>query len=201
VAVTKTHPPEVVQEALAAGLKSVGENKVQEAKAKREALDGDPATWHLLGHLQGNKAKIAARTFDWIQSIDSLEIAQLLNRFAEEESRHLRVLLQVNISGENTKYGISPDALSALSLEVNNLSRLELRGLMTMAPYTLEIEKTRPVFAGLREARDRVEKETGLLLPDLSMGMSGDFPVAIEEGATLIRLGTALFGQRSPPVA
>ena len=197
VAVTKTFPPSVVTEALAAGLYHLGENKVQEARTKREAT-GERGQWHLIGHLQTNKVKVAARIFDWVESVDSLELATLLNESAAEQGRHLKVLLQVNISGEGTKCGVSPDEAPRLVEAINPLSHLELRGLMTIAPFCVEIEKTRPVFAGLRELRDKVEDQTGLHLPDLSMGMSHDYLIAIEEGATMIRVGSALFGSRPP---
>ncbi len=195
VAVTKTFPPEVVTAALQIGLNHLGENKVQEAKAKKAIL-GEGGIWHLIGHLQTNKAKIAARLFDWIESVDSLEVAQILSHAAQEEARQLKVLLQVNVSGEGTKSGVSPQGATALLEQINSLPNLELRGLMTIAPFYIEVEKTRPVFAELRLLRDRLESQTGLHLPDLSMGMSHDFEVAIEEGATIIRLGSILFGSR-----
>lgn len=196
VAVTKTHPPETVAEALACQLYHLGENKVQEARAKQEVL-GTRGVWHLIGHLQTNKAKLAARVFDWVESVDSEELAQLLSRAAQEESRHLKILLQVNVSGEGTKFGLRPGEVAALAEKVNALPHLELRGLMTMAPFYEEAEKTRPVFAALRELRDQVQTQTGLHLPDLSMGMSQDFEIAVEEGSTIVRLGTVLFGVRA----
>jgi len=184
IAVTKTHPPETVLEAVAAGLERIGENKVQEARAKQEET-GHRGEWHLIGHLQSNKVKYVPPLFDWVHSIDSLEIAQAL-----------KVLLQVNPSGEKTKFGVPPDLAAAAAEEINRLPALELRGLMMLAPYYEEVERTRPHFAALRETRDRLEKETGLILPELSMGMSSDFEVAIEEGSTMVRLGTILFGPR-----
>jgi PLP dependent protein len=198
VAVTKTHPPETVAEAFDHQLFHVGENKVQEARAKQEVL-GSRGVWHLIGHLQTNKAKLAAKVFDWVESVDSEELAQLLSRAAQEESRHLQVLLQVNVSGEGTKFGLRPSETAALAEKVNALPHLELRGLMTMAPFYEEVEKTRPVFAALRGLRDQVQMQTGLHLPDLSMGMSQDFEIAVEEGSTIVRLGTVLFGARQKP--
>ena len=195
VAVTKTHSPEVVEEALRAGLTEIGENKVQEAKAKKEIV-GDRGSWHLIGHLQSNKAKLAVRIFDWIESLDSWELAQTLNEAAQHESRHLKVLLQINVSGEGTKFGVPPESAPSLVEKINQLSHLELRGLMTIAPFYVDAEKTRPVFAALRTLRDQLEVQTGLHLPDLSMGMSHDFGIAIEEGATIIRLGSVIFGSR-----
>ena len=195
IAVTKTHPPETVLEAVAAGLERIGENKVQEARAKQEET-GHRGEWHLLGHLQSNKVKYVPPLFDWVHSIDSLEIAQALSAQAREAGRHLKVLLQVNPSGEKTKFGVPPELAAAAAEAINGLPSLELRGLMMLAPYYEEVERTRPHFAALRETRDRLEKETGLILPELSMGMSSDFEVAIEEGSTMIRLGTILFGPR-----
>jgi pyridoxal phosphate enzyme (YggS family) len=195
VGVTKTHPPETVQAALRAGLVHIGENKVQEAAAKREII-GHRGTWHMIGHLQKNKVKQAARIFDWVDSVDSLELARALNDAAHEAGKKINVLLQVNTSGESSKFGIKPDAAASLAEQINALPRLTLRGLMTMAPFYEDAERTRPCFAALRECRDAVEKSTGLSLPELSMGMSNDFLVAVEEGATQVRLGTALFGPR-----
>jgi len=195
IAVTKTHPPETVLEAVAAGLERIGENKVQEARAKQEET-GHRGEWHLIGHLQSNKVKVVPPLFDWVHSIDSLEIAQALSAQAREAGRHLKVLLQVNPSGEKTKFGVPPELAAAAAVAINGLPSLELHGLMMLAPYYEEVERTRPHFAALRETRDRLEKETGLALPELSMGMSSDFEVAIEEGSTMVRLGTILFGPR-----
>jgi pyridoxal phosphate enzyme (YggS family) len=195
IAVTKTHPPEAVLAAVAAGLTQIGENKVQEARAK-QAETGQRGEWHLIGHLQSNKVKYVPALFDWVHSLDSLEIAAALDERAREEGKKLKVLLQVNPSGEITKFGVPPEKAAALAEAVNALPSLELRGLMMLAPYYEEVERTRPHFAALRETRDRLEKETGLVLPELSMGMSSDFEIAIEEGSTFLRLGTILFGQR-----
>lgn len=194
VAVSKTQPAEAVQEAMRAGVTHFGENKVQEARGKIESLGR--GVWHLIGHLQTNKAKDAVRLFDFIDSVDRLDLAEEINQRAEVIGKTQNVLLQVNIAGESTKFGCSPEAALALAEKINALSRLALHGLMTIAPYSPEAEKSRPHFAGLRILRDKIESETGLQLPVLSMGMSGDFIVAIEEGSTSVRIGTALFGQR-----
>ncbi|QSR83844.1 YggS family pyridoxal phosphate-dependent enzyme [Methylacidimicrobium sp. B4] len=195
IAATKSHPPEVLAALFALGIQDVGENRVQEAAAKREVL-GSKGTWHFIGHLQKNKANTAAHLFDWVQSLDSLELAQALSRGAAILGRRISVLIQVNISGERSKFGAPSDAAQALAREVNALSGLELHGFFTIAPFTEDPEASRPIFAGLRTLRDRVEKETGLALPVLSMGMSHDFMIAIEEGSTMIRIGTALLGPR-----
>jgi pyridoxal phosphate enzyme (YggS family) len=194
VAVSKTHPAEAVQEALRAGVTRFGENKVQEARSKIEELGR--GVWHLIGHLQTNKAKEAVRLFDSIDSVDRLDLAQELNLRAEAQAKIQNVLLQVNIAGESTKFGCAPEAARALAETLNALPRLTLRGLMVIAPYAPEAEKSRPHFAALRELRDQIQADTGLQLPVLSMGMSGDFAVAIEEGSTSVRIGTALFGER-----
>ncbi len=194
LAVSKTQPLDILQEAMQAGVMAFGENKVQEARGKIESLGR--GTWHLIGHLQSNKARDAVRLFDSIDSVDRLDLAQEINHRADTMGKTQNVLLQVNIAGESTKFGCGPDAARGLAEAINALPRLSLRGLMTIAPFTPDPEKSRPHFAGLRELRDRLEKETGLHLPVLSMGMSGDFAVAIEEGSTCVRIGTALFGVR-----
>jgi len=194
LAVSKTQPVEVIQEALRAGITLLGENKVQEARGKIEALGR--GVWHLIGHLQSNKAKEAVRLFDSIDSVDRADLAGEINHRAEALGKIQNVLLQVNIAGESTKFGCAPDAARALAEAMNALPRLSLRGLMAIAPYSPEPEKSRPHFAGLRRLRDKIEADTGLRLPVLSMGMSGDFAVAIEEGSTCVRIGTALFGER-----
>jgi len=194
LAVSKTQPAEAIQEAIRVGITHFGENKVQEARGKIDELGR--GVWHLIGHLQSNKVKEAVRLFDSIESVDRADLAQEINHRAEDLGKIQSVLLQVNIAGESTKFGCAPDAARALAEAINNLPRLSLHGLMTIAPYSPEPEKSRPHFAGLRELRDRVEADTGLRLPVLSMGMSGDFAVAIEEGSTCVRIGTALFGER-----
>lgn len=194
VAVSKTQPVAAIQEAMRAGVIRFGENKVQEARPKIEELGR--GAWHLIGHLQSNKARDAVRLFDFIDSVDRTELAEAINLRAEVFGKTQNVLLQVNIAGESTKFGCAPEAARALAEKINSLPRLALRGLMTIAPFTPDAENSRPHFAGLRELRDQIQKDTGLHLPVLSMGMSGDFAVAIEEGATQVRVGTALFGER-----
>lgn len=194
IAVSKTQTAAAVQEALRAGITHLGENKVQEARGKIEEVGR--GTWHLIGHLQSNKAKDAVRLFDSIDSVDRLDLAQEIDHRAEALGKTQNVLLQVNIAGESTKFGCAPEAAPDLAEKMNGLPRLALRGLMTIAPFSPDPEKSRPHFAALKTLRDRIEAETGLRLPVLSMGMSGDFTVAIEEGATDVRVGTALFGER-----
>ncbi len=194
IAVSKTHPAEAVREALRAGVTHFGENKVQEARGKIETVGR--GLWHLIGHLQSNKVRDSVRYFDSIDSVDRSELAEEIDRRAEAAGKIQNVLLQVNIAGESTKFGCAPESARALAETINALPRLSLRGLMTLAPYSPDPEKSRPHFAGLRRLRDQIETDTGLRLPVLSMGMSGDFAVAIEEGATAVRIGTALFGER-----
>ena len=194
IAVSKTHPTEAVQEALRAGVTLFGENKVQEARVKIEELGR--GIWHLIGHLQSNKVKDAVRLFDSIDSVDRLDLATEINLRADAHGKTQNVLLQVNVAGESTKFGCPPESARKLAEEINALPRLTLRGLMLIAPFSPEVERSRPHFAALRELRDQIQTDTGLDLPVLSMGMSGDFAVAIEEGATCVRVGTALFGER-----
>jgi hypothetical protein len=188
VAVTKTFSPEAIRAAFAAGLSEFGENRVQEAKAKIETLaDLKPVTWHMIGRLQGNKAKVASGLFDIIHSIDSVKLTEVLSRRAE---RKIPILLEVNVSGEATKAGFSESELVAAVERISQLPNLEIKGLMTMAPYVEDPEEVRPVFRRLRQLRD------SLGLEHLSMGMTDDFEVAIEEGATMVRIGRAIFGER-----
>jgi pyridoxal phosphate enzyme (YggS family) len=194
LAVSKTQPVAAIQEAMRAGLTHFGENKVQEARGKIDELGR--GVWHLVGHLQRNKVKDAVRLFDSIDSVDRADLAKEIADRADALGKIQNVLLQVNIAGESTKFGCAPDAARALAEAVNGMPRLCLRGLMTIAPYSPDAEKSRPHFAGLRALRDQLEIDTGLRLPVLSMGMSGDFAVAIEEGSTCVRIGTALFGER-----
>ena len=194
VAVSKTQPVENIQQALRAGLLQFGENKVQEGRGKIESIGR--GVWHLIGHLQTNKVREAVRLFDFIDSVDRLDLAEEIARRAEIIGKVQKVLLQVNIAGESAKFGCAPASARALAEAINALPRLALQGLMTIAPYSSEPEKSRPHFSGLRELRDNIEDETGLRLPVLSMGMSGDYAVAIDEGSTSIRIGTALFGER-----
>ncbi len=198
LAVTKSQPPEVVTDAARLGLTLFGENKVQEARAKIPLCPGR-LRWHFIGHLQTNKCRDAAALFEMVQSIDSLALAQELNKRAEQASRTIPVLLEVNIVGEASKFGYKPERLVAELAQLNALPRLEIHGLMTIPPYSPLPEKVRPVFRRLRELKAECEQKLGAPLPHLSMGMSGDFEVAIEEGATMVRIGTALFGERAKP--
>jgi len=195
VAVTKSHGPEAVRAAVAAGLTDVGENRVQEAMEKQEALAGVRVDWHLIGTLQRNKARHAAGRFALIHSVDRLDLAAELDRRAAEGSRQA-VLVQVNCSDEPQKGGVEPGGVPALLDALGGFARLEVRGLMTMSALTDDVAEQRRAFRRLRELRDAGER-SGHRLPELSMGMSGDFPVAVEEGATMIRLGTLLFGERT----
>lgn len=196
VAVTKTHPVEAVRAAFEAGLGDVGENRVQEALAKQEAAAGLPVTWHLIGTLQRNKARHAAGAFGMIHSVDRADLARELDR-RTPETRTQDVLVQVNCSGEAQKGGVEPDALWSLLDAIRGCPRLAVRGLMTMAAYEAEEPELRRTFAQLRQLRDEGSSR-GWPLTELSMGMSDDYPIAVEEGATMLRLGTALFGARTP---
>ena len=196
VAVSKTHPPEAIHQALDAGQLIFGESRVQEARAKILQLPSR-LRWHFIGHLQKNKVRHALPLFELIHSIDSLELAGDVNRIAEEAGAFPRVLLEVNVAGEATKFGFTPERVREHMEMLLGLRRLQIEGLMTIAPFAPEAELSRPYFAALRELRDGLQKEFRVPLPRLSMGMSGDFAVAIEEGATLVRVGTAIFGKRS----
>jgi pyridoxal phosphate enzyme (YggS family) len=194
VAVTKTHGPEAIRSAVAAGLRDVGENRVQEALQKQQALENLSVEWHLIGTLQRNKARNAVGRFALIHSIDRADLAAELDRRATEGDRQ-RVLVQVNCSAEPQKGGVSPESLPALLDHLQTLGRLEVQGLMTMSALTDDQVEQRRSFRLLRELRDSAER-SGHRLPELSMGMSGDYAIAVEEGATMIRLGTVLFGAR-----
>jgi pyridoxal phosphate enzyme (YggS family) len=194
VAVSKTIPPATIREAVSAGVKILGENRVQEAREKIEALPG-AAEWHLIGHLQTNKAKLAVGLFDCIHSLDSVRLTQELGRHAEEAGRRLRCLVEVNLGEEAQKSGVDAAEVRPLLEAARQLPRLSVQGLMTIPPFLPDPESARPFFRRLRDLRDRLESD-GWTLPDLSMGMSHDFEVAIEEGATLVRIGTAIFGSR-----
>ena len=189
LAVTKTVPPERVDAALAAGITVFGENKVQEAKSKIP-LVSSRARWHFIGDLQSNKARDAVELFELIHSVDSVKLATELNRWADRAGKTQPILLEVNLAGEARKSGVKPEDLPATLAQINQLPRLEVRGLMAVPPYCEEAEKVRPYFRRLRELRD------ANALRELSMGMSHDFEIAIEEGATIIRIGTAIFGER-----
>ena len=197
VAVVKTVPVAVVGEALALGVRELGENRVQEADAHVEALGRTAGHWHMVGHLQRNKAGRAAELFDRVHSLDGVEIARALSRCAERTGRTVRALIEVNVGGEASKFGVAPGALTALLEQALALPGLAVDGLMTVAPLTERPEQARPHFARLRELREAAARSLGRELPELSMGMSADFEVAVEEGATMVRVGTALFGARS----
>lgn len=192
LAVSKTKPPEAVREAAECGLRLFGENRVQEAQSKIPMCPHG-LEWHLIGHLQTNKAKIAARFFQMIHSVDSLKLLQALDASA---GTTLPVLLQVNVSGESAKFGMKPEEVAGVIDAVNQMQKVEVHGLMTIPPFSPDPEKTRVHFTNLRELRDRLQDETGTPLPELSMGMSHDLEVAIEEGSTWVRIGTDLFGGR-----
>lgn len=200
IAVTKGVEAGVIKKASTLGLNEFGENRVQEAEKKVSGLQLQAASgkirWHLIGHLQKNKARIAVELFDLIQSVDSLELAEAINRHAEKKGKVQRILIQVKLSDEESKYGISKDNVLSLFERIGGLRNLRPEGLMTIPPFFDDPEKVRPYFRELREIRAEAEKE-GSGLPELSMGMSNDFEVAIEEGATMVRIGTAIFGERN----
>ena len=195
VAVTKTHGPEAVRAAAAAGLDAVAENRVPEALGKQDACTDIVIDWHLIGTLQRNKVRQIAGRFALIHSVDRLDLAQEIGRRAGD-GRRQPILVQVNCSGEPQKGGVEPDALEPLLAGIQSLPSLALHGLMTMAEFSDDESVQRSAFARLRTLRDQMTSR-GFALPELSMGMSGDFPVAVEEGATMLRLGTALFGARA----
>ncbi|MGB2898799.1 MAG: YggS family pyridoxal phosphate-dependent enzyme [Candidatus Acidiferrum sp.] len=199
IGVSKTHPASAIREAFEAGVRHFGENRVQEWEGKRTGTEGLAATWHLIGHLQSNKAVRAARLFHSIDSVDDLALAQRMDRARVEAGipEKLRVLIEVRVAPEETKSGVETRDLSRLAEEVAGLARLELAGLMCIPPFLEQAEHVRPYFRRLRELRDDLGKTLGLALPVLSMGMSHDFEVAIEEGATEVRVGTGLFGTRT----
>ncbi|MBL7224418.1 MAG: YggS family pyridoxal phosphate-dependent enzyme [Candidatus Brocadiae bacterium] len=194
VAVVKTVDVDTVRALQALGVTDVGENRVQQAQAKREALGGGLGLrWHMIGHLQRNKVRHALPLFEMIHSVDSVRLARAIDERAAGEGRRVPILLQCNTSGEESKFGLSPAALPELLDAILPLEHVAVNGLMTMAPFVADPEETRPGFAALRELADQARVRTGLPLPHLSMGMTQDFEVAIEEGATLVRVGSALF--------
>jgi PLP dependent protein len=196
LAVAKTHPPELIKAAVELGLTLFGENKVQEAKAKIPQCPGK-ARWHFIGHLQSNKCRDVVGLFEMIQSVDSLALAEEIDKRCEQSAKTMPVLLEVNVAGEASKFGYAPEKLLTELKEINTLPKLEIQGLMTVPPWTDDPERARPHFQQLRKLKHQCEQILGAPLPHLSMGMSGDFEVAIEEGATIVRIGTALFGPRS----
>jgi pyridoxal phosphate enzyme (YggS family) len=195
VAVSKGHPPEAIAEAVAAGQTLFGESRVQEARVKIAEAAG-ATRWHFIGHLQKNKVRQALPLFELVESIDSLDLAQAVDRIAGEDGFRPRVLLEVNVAGEGSKHGFSPEALRQALEQLLALPRLQIEGLMAIPPAASDAEDSRPYFVQLRTLRDAIESEFDVRLPALSMGMSGDYAVAVEEGATLVRVGTALFGGR-----
>lgn len=197
MAVCKTVGPERIREALDAGITLFGENYVQEAREKIPSLGG-AAQWHMIGHLQTNKAKYVANLFDWVHSVDRPELARELDKRAARSGRRLNVLMEVNISGEASKNGIAPHQALELARQISVLPAVELRGLMTMPPYSDNPEDARPYFVSLRNLRDEIVQAAipGVSMDELSMGMTDDFEVAIEEGATIVRVGRAIFGER-----
>lgn len=199
LAVSKGMPPEVIREAADCGLAVFGESKVQEAKAKIPLCPGR-LRWQMIGHLQSNKCRDAVHFFELIQSVDSADLAREINKCADKQAKTMPVLLEVNLAGESTKFGFKADQLLAELEAINALPKIEIHGLMMIAPWTPDSEKVRPLFRQLRELKTQCEEKLGAPLPHLSMGMSGDFEVAIEEGATIVRVGTSLFGARSKAV-
>ena len=197
VAVSKTHPAEAVVDAAAKGQTVFGESRVQEARDKIPACPPG-LEWHFIGHLQKNKVRQALPLFGFFHSIDSTALAQAIDRISGETGKPVEGLLEVNVSGEATKYGFTPEQLRAEFAALSKLPHLRIRGLMTMAPYSEKPEEARPVFRALRELRDELQSAHGHPLPELSMGMSGDFAPAIAEGATLVRIGSSIFGSRLP---
>lgn len=199
VAVSKTVEADRVQEAISAGAQILGENYVQEARDKINTLSLNDISWHFIGHLQSNKAKYAVRLFDLIHSVDSFKLAREIDKHAGKIAKRQRVLVQVNISGEATKSGISEEKTVQLVKDISKLENLSIRGLMTMPPFFNAPDRVRPFFAALKilAGRIRAEQIPNVTMDELSMGMTGDFEAAIEEGATLVRVGTAIFGERS----
>ena len=199
LAVTKTVLPEYISRAIDAGITSLGENYVQEAKEKIAVL-GSRAQWHMIGHLQTNKAKYAVNLFDWVHSVDRIDLAEELNKRCRKASKKMNILIEVNVSGEKTKNGIPAEAAIPLIQHISTLESLAVCGLMTMAPYSDHPGHSRPYFTGLRNLRDQIIRADidGVEMNELSMGMTDDFEIAIEEGATIIRIGRAIFGERNP---
>ena len=199
VAVSKTIPSETVKKAIDAGADILGENYIQEARTKFNDLYSYPVSWHFIGHLQTNKAKYAVRIFDLIHSVDSVKLAIELDKQAKKTGKIQNILIQVNVADESTKTGISVQNTLNLVKEISVLKNLAIKGLMTMPPFFNAPEKVRPFFKNLCSLRDQISKEAihNVAMDELSMGMTGDFEVAIEEGATLVRIGTAIFGERN----
>jgi len=199
VAVSKTIPQKRVKEAIDAGVTILGENYVQEAKEKFNALSSFPVSWHMIGHIQTNKAKYAVRLFDLIQTVDSLKLARELDKQAKKIDKIQQILIQVNIGDDPAKSGTTAEETRILIQEISRLENLSIRGLMTMPPFFNSPEKVRPFFSALRDLCDRIRDAgiSNVSMDELSMGMTGDFEAAIEEGATMVRIGTAIFEQRT----
>lgn len=195
VAVSKTHPPEIIREAADCGLTVFGESRVQEARAKIPECPGH-LTWHLVGHLQSNKVRPAVELFDVVHSIDSKKLLGLVDETAKSAGKVINVYLQINVAGESTKYGLSPEDAPAVLEDASSRYNVNLCGLMTIPPLSDNLEKTSQYFKGLRELRDTWQESLGFSIDRLSMGMTHDFELAIEEGATTVRIGTAIFGKR-----
>ncbi|MFH1450839.1 MAG: YggS family pyridoxal phosphate-dependent enzyme [archaeon] len=189
VAVAKGVEIPIIKKAIAAGINSIGENRVQEAEEKKNMIEED-VSWHMIGHLQSNKARLAASIFDWVHSVDTLKLASRLNTMCADLDKKLNILIQVNISGEKTKAGAREETLKPLIEHINKLPHLKLMGLMTMAPHYENPEETRPVFRELLRLKNLYS------LPYISMGMTNDFEVAVEEGANIVRIGRAIFGEK-----
>jgi pyridoxal phosphate enzyme (YggS family) len=198
IAVSKTMPAEVVREAIEAGVTDLGENYIQEASEKFHSLAALPVNWHFIGHLQSNKAKYAVRMFDLIHSVDSLKLAKELDKYAKKNDKIQPVLIQINVAKENSKSGIYVENTLKLVTDISRLDNVAVKGLMTMPPFFNAPDKVRPYFAALRQLRDRIKAENipNITMDELSMGMTGDFEAAIAEGATMVRIGTAIFGER-----
>lgn len=199
VAVSKTHPAEAIRAASAAGLRDFGENRVQEAQPKIQALSDLGVTWHLVGHLQSNKARLARGLFDWVHSVDSFHLAEKLAQAAAPGAQRLPILIEVNLGEEASKAGVRAAEVFALAQQIATLESLELRGLMVIPPFCENPESARPFFRQLRGIAAEIESRNipNIYMRELSMGMSNDFEVAIEEGATIVRIGTAIFGERT----
>jgi len=195
VAVSKTHPAESVREASEAGQRAFGESKVQEAMTKIPLLPAE-IEWHFIGHVQTNKIRRALPHFQLFHGVDNGNLARQMDRIAADCGSFPRILIEVNVSGEATKFGFSPEALKSEIGALMGLPRVQVAGLMTMAPYGANPEDARPFFAALRRLREELEQQTGTSLPELSMGMSGDFEAAVAEGSTIVRVGSAVFGER-----
>jgi pyridoxal phosphate enzyme (YggS family) len=199
VAVSKTVPVEKVKEAIEAGVSILGENYIQEAREKINALSSYPVSWHFIGHLQTNKAKYVVKLFDLIHSVDSLKLAREINKQAGKINKVQKILIQVNIGEENSKSGVSSNDAEILIREISHLQNLSVKGLMALPPFYSNPERVRTYFSATRELRDQIKKKniSNISMDELSMGMTGDFEVAIEEGSTLVRIGTAIFGKRN----